>query len=163
MRMAKVQMMLKTLNPTRQRRSMTAAANCHCSARLTWRSCSRTRSTKNCTSTRRACNWLSTAADRIVVLWECRAAGLPHSASRPQGTGATVDESGSEAAGGSKGGLPSFEDCRLWCIGISPTGPPLPFVPPSLSPPTGPQLSLPLLMTLLLCSGSSSAEVGKPM
>lgn len=65
MRMAMVQMTLKTLNPTRKRRSMTDAANCHCSARLSCLSCSFTRSTKNCTSASRACNCRLTAVDCV--------------------------------------------------------------------------------------------------
>lgn len=112
MRIAIVQMMLKTLNPTRNRRSMTAAANCHCSAKLSCRSCSLTRSTKNCTSTRRACSWLSTATDRIIPLWVYVAADLPAptTASRPQGPEDVVDGSGSGDAGVSCGELPNLED-----------------------------------------------------
>jgi len=162
MRMAMVQMMLKTLNPTRQRRSMTAAANCHCSAILSWRSCSRTRSTKNCTSTRRACSWLSTAADRIIPLPVCSAADLPPPASKPHGPEAVFDGSGSGETGSSSGGLPNLEVWRWWCISISPTLPPPPTAaPPSPSPPPGPALFLPWFVVLLLWTGSNSAAVWK--
>ncbi|KAF3839721.1 hypothetical protein F7725_018438 [Dissostichus mawsoni] len=97
MRIAMVQIMLKILNPIRHRRSMTAAANCHCSAKLTSRSCSLTRSTKNCTSTSSSCSWWSTATDRNIPLWFCIAADLPAAdpVSRPQGPEAVVDGSGS--------------------------------------------------------------------
>lgn len=44
MRIEMVHMMLKTLNATRQRRSITAPANFHCSAMLSFSSCSRKRS-----------------------------------------------------------------------------------------------------------------------
>lgn len=110
MRIAMVQMMLKTLNPTRHRRSMTAAANCHCSARLSCRSCSLTRSTKNCTSDRRACSWLSTATDRITLLWVCIDLPAPAPASRPQGPEDVANGSGSGDSGVSCGGLPNLED-----------------------------------------------------
>lgn len=163
MRIAMVQIMLKTLNPTRKRRSMTAAANCHCSAKLSCRSCSRTRSTKNCTSTRRACSWPSAATDRITPLWVCRAAVLPDTttASRPQGPEDVVDVSGSGDTEVSGGGLPNFKDGRWWWIGVFPGGPPPLSVAPSSSTP--PLLTLPLLVVLLLWSDSSSAVVWKPM
>ncbi len=112
MRIAIVQMMLNTLNPTRNRRSMTAAANCHCSAKLSCRSCSLTRSTKNCTSTRRACSWLSTATDRIKPLCVYVAADRPATgtASRTQGPEDVVDGSSSGDTGVSCGGFPNLED-----------------------------------------------------
>ncbi|TNN72930.1 hypothetical protein EYF80_016859 [Liparis tanakae] len=110
MRMAMVQMMLKTLNPTRHRRSMTAAANCHCSDTLSCRSCSFTRSTRNCTSIRRACSWLSTATDRIAPLWRAADVPAPTPASGPQGPEVTVKGSWSGDSGVSRGGLSNFED-----------------------------------------------------
>lgn len=170
MRIAIVQMMLKTLNPTRHRRSMTAAANCHCSAKLSWRSCSRTRSTKNCTSIRRACSWLSTATDRIIPLWLCRAADLPLPGSKPQGPVAAPVCSGSGDTRVSSGGFTNFEDWRCWCIGISPivpTAPPPTAAPSSPSPPPpDPLLARPWLVVRHLWTGSSSAvvwKVWKPM
>lgn len=153
-RMAMVQMMLKTLNPTRHRRSMTAAANCHCSATLSWRSCSRTRSTKNCTSTRRACSWLSTATDRISPLWACRGADLSPPDSAPQGPEAAVGGSGSEDANVSKLGIPYFEGWRCWCVDKSL------IVPPTAAPSSpSPLLLLPWLVVLHRGTGSSSAVV----
>lgn len=163
MRIAMVQMMLKTLNPTRNRRSMTAAANCHCSAKLSCRSCSLTRSTKNCTSSRRACSWPSTATDRITLLWVWMAADLPAppTASRPQGPEDVVDGSGSGDTADSCGGLPNLDDGRWWWIGVPPASPPPAAAAPSPSPPS-PLLTLPKLV-LRLWSGSSSAVVWKPM
>lgn len=172
MRIAMVQIMLKTLNPTRHRRSMTAAANCHCSAKLSCRSCSRTRSTKNCTSTRRACSWLSTAIERITPPWVCMAADLPvpTPASKTQCPEEMADGSGSGDAGGSCRVLPNLEDGRWWWTGVSPaTLPPTAAdaaAVPSLSSPPSPVLTLPWLVVLLFWTGSSSAvvwKVWKPM
>lgn len=171
MRIAMVQMMLKTLNPTRHRRSMTAAANCHCSAKLSCRSCSRTRSTKNCTSTKRACSWLSTATDRITPLQVCMVTDLPAPtlASKPQGPEEMVNGSGSGDAGRSCRVLPNLEDGSWWWTGVSPAAPPptaAASAAPSLSSPPSPMLTLPWLVVLLLWTGSSSAvvrKVWKPM
>lgn len=164
MRIAMVQIMLKTLNPTRHRRSMTAAANCHCSAKLSCRSCSRTRSTRNCTSTRRACSWLSTATERTTPLWVCMAADLPvpTPASKTQCTEETADGSGSGDAGGSCRVLPNLEDGSWRWTGVSPAAPPptatTATAAPSLS---SPMLILPWLVALLLWTGSNSAVVWK--
>lgn len=51
-RMEMVQMMLKTLNATRQSRSITAAANFHCSATLSFSSCPRNLSATKRTSSK---------------------------------------------------------------------------------------------------------------
>lgn len=167
MRIAIVQIMLKTLNPTRHRRSMTAAANCHCSAKLSCRSCSRTRSTKNCTSTRRACSWLSTAIERITLPCVCMAADLPvpTPASKTQCPEEMADGSGSGDAGGSCKVLPNLEDRRWWWTGVSSAAPPPTAVDAASSPPS-PVLTLPWLVVLFLWTGSSSAadwKVWKPM
>lgn len=57
MRIEMVQMMLKTLNATKQRRSITAPANFHWSAMLSVSSCSRKRSAMYRTSSSIACSW----------------------------------------------------------------------------------------------------------
>lgn len=135
-RIAMVQMMLKTLNPTRHSRSMTAAANCHCSAKLSCRSCSRTRSTKNCTSTKRACSWLSTATARTTPL-VCMATDRPAPglASKPQGPEVAMDGSGSGDTGGSCRLFPNLDDGSWWWIGVSPAAPATPDAPSLSSPP----------------------------
>lgn len=138
-RMAMVQMMLKTLNPTRHRRSITAAANCHCSDTLSCLSCSRTRSTKNCTSTSRACSWLSTAAEGAAPPWVSAAAGL--TAPAPPSSGPqVVNASGSGDS--SWGDRPNFM-VWMWCGSGEPSS------PSSAPAPSSAVLFLPRLMVLL--------------
>ena len=161
MRMAMVQMMLNTLNPMKHRRSMTAEANCHCSAMLSILSCSRMCSTMKRTSSRRACSCPSTESAWTTQLWPCIPSTLPSppppTSRQPPGPVAPEEDSkGGDTGGGCE--EPSNPRGTGWWwwwwrgCGVSPFDAP---------PPPPPAAALPRLMVLFPSSGSGSVGPGK--